>query len=266
VICRRSIAIWLVVAVLGACSGGSGKAPGLKDAGPVVATFAQAGKALDGLGAAIARRPVEDDKVPFLLEDKLRELGTTARRVLDRAEPTGPAGVAAVQKELAAATTDVIRHLVMTAGGTADGPNNLVSSQPEQLAFRINVSALPLQSDRSAKGKVEGRSRLKGDLSLEIEHFIYTALLANPASRAKLAPRLSPADLPKVPDPELNLNAETTDEWRQQLFDTANRVVVPSPFQVSEWKAFLSWAESVNPTIRDSERRLTQIAFNELFY
>jgi hypothetical protein len=128
----------------------------------------------------------------------------------------------------------------------------------------INVPARPLHSDRSDRGKIEARSRLKGDLSLEVEHFIYAALLANPTARTKLCTRCSPEALPNVVDRTLNLPFTTREEWRRSLFDDDNHLVLPSPFD-DRWVAFQAWAQAVNPTIFDAVHPLRQAAFDELY-
>jgi hypothetical protein len=185
--------------------------------------------------------------------------------VLNRAEPEGPAGVVAVRGALADAANAVVQHLVEAAGGREEGANHLVSLAPKPVAFNTNVPAPPLESNRTPQGMAEGRSRLRGDLSLEIEHYIYVALFASTPARMKLAPLLSPTDLPKEVDPELNLTVSTTDEWRRLLFDDRDRLVVPSPFDADAWIAFLGWIEKVNPSLLDAVRALTEAPFHELF-
>ena len=184
--------------------------------------------------------------------------------MLSKAEPEGPAGVAAIQKELAATASSVIQALVTAAGGTQKAADSLLSAPPDQIAFTINVPVPPLETDRSDRGKEQAHARLFGDLHLEIKHFLYTALLADSAARKSLTPRLSPEDLPEQVDPALNLTVSTTEEWRRLLFDDDNHLAVPSPFDPGSWKAFLAWAETTNPTIAEAVGVLTRAPMREL--
>jgi len=263
VIRRLSIALWVTgLMVVTACVDRDREGAGLGDAGPRIERFAEAGKALSGLGEAVARESTSDT-VPFGFEDRLRELGKAARSVLSSAEPEGSAGVAGISKELASRATEVVRHLVTTAGGTQSGDNSLISVAPDEIAFRVNVPAPPLDK-RSDRGKAQAHSRLAGDLGLEVRHFLYVAVLVDAGARRRLTPRLSPEDLPERIDPALNLSVATTEEWRGSLFDENDRLTVPSPFEPGRWKAFLAWAQSTNPAVVELMRKLTETPFDEL--
>ena len=262
---RRRLALVILIAVallFGGCDR-TGR-PGLDGAGAEIDAFAAKAKALDNLGPAIAAKDATDRSVSLGLTNQLGDLGSGARDVADRTEPVGRAGIPEVQRALASAATDVIRHLVAAVGGTDSEAGEVLSRAPGAVAFAIDVAPADVKQDRSRTALAQGHSRLVGDLSLEIEHFIYTVLLADPAARDKLAPRMSPADLPD-PDPKLNLNAKTKDEWRQQVFDTQGRLFVPSPYDVTRWKAFKGWASAVNPTLADWAGRLADAATGRLF-
>jgi len=259
----RAIACVSTLTLMIACERGSASVPGLEGAGPLIAEFANAGKALQGLGSASAQNS-GGQNAPSSHRDQLRKLGESAYAVLQSAEPTGSSGVEAIQEELAAAASDVVQHLVTIDGGTQHGPDNLISAPPQQVSFAVNVPARPLDTDRSERGKNTARVRLKADLSLEIEHFIYAALLANPAARAKFCGRCTQEDLPATVDSALNLPFDTTDEWRRLLFDEAGHLILPSPFS-DRWVAFQGWTAAVNPALGDAARPLAQIAFDSLY-
>ena len=263
---RRCFVTLLLVAVIASCNRGAGKGPGLADAGPPIADFVEAGKALAGLGAAVAAITTANRFVPADYKGRLKELGAAAKRILSRAEPPGRAGAAAIQDALAGAATEVITHLVMGAGGAHDGPNTLVSSPPGEIVFAINVPFTlgPYEPDRSKGGISDARDRLQSTLRREIEHFIYVALLADPSARNKLAPRRSPQDLPTV-TPDLHLSVDTTQQWRYKLFDKDDRLVVPSQIDTGKWLSFQEWSQIVNPTVIEPVAALSDIAVGTLF-
>lgn len=252
--CRIVLGLALLVAV--SCDRGPGDPPGLEGAGPLVAEFARVAEGLDDVASAVATRSGEGE-LPGSVVGDMTEVGEAARAVLHAAEPDGPAGVAALERALVAAANDVVRHLVTAAGGREGGPGRMVLDPPNPVAFETDAKVPPEPSmdpppgrDRSRLGMVEAQERLQEALRGEIEHFVYVALLAHPGTRAALAPRLSPDDLPaEVPD-DLNLPVDNREDWREKLFDEHDRLVVPSPFDVVAWRAFIGWTKVVNPTLR----------------
>lgn len=257
------LGVCLALLVVSGCGRGPAEPPGLEDAGPLVAEFAEAAKRLDGLAPALTARS-DPSKIPGAAVDSLREVGDAARRVLDAAEPEGPAGVMAVQEALADAAAEVVRHLVTAAGGHQEPSGRMVLDPPATVAFDTDGEVLPLDSDRSELGMAEARERLRGDLARQITHFVYVALLANADTRTALAPRLSPDDLPAQVDPALNLSVANREEWRQELFDDQERLLVPTPLDATGWNAFLGWTEAVNLTLVDPVSELTSPAFRSL--
>jgi hypothetical protein len=253
----------LVIAAIAGCDHGPAKPPGLEDAGPVVAEFAEAAKRLDGLASTVAASS-NPSKIPGVAVDRLRNIGDAARPVLDTAEPEGSAGVMAVQEAVAKAAGDVVRHLVTAAGGHPETSGRMALDRLAMVAFDTAGKVAPQEYDRSDVRMAEARQRLRGDLAQEIERFVYVALLASPDTRAAFAPRLSPNDLPAQVDPALNLPVATREEWRQELFDNQDRLVVPSPLDSRSWNSFLGWAEVVNPTLWDAVYDLTSPAFRSL--
>lgn len=246
---RAWVALGLTLLTAAACDRGPGDQPGLEDAGPVITGFARVAKGLDTLAPAVAASGGGANP-PAAVVGSLVNVGEAAREVLDAAEPVGPAGVAAVQRALADAADEVVRHLVTAAGGRDEG-GRLVLAPPATMAFHLGGQPAPLDGDRSERGLDQSRQRLADDLTLEVDRFVYVALLANPDTRAAFAPRLSPADLPVDVDPALNLSVATREEWQDELFDEQDRLVVPSPFDARRWKAFIGWAWAVNPTLRN---------------
>lgn len=272
---RRAVAALVLLLIFAAaCDRGPGRPPGLEGAGPLVAEFAEAAKELNRVARAVARQDGDRDQepgnssFPVSVVNVLVDLGATAGAVYRAAEPEGEAGAAALSEAVAKAAADVVRYLVSLAETQQKVEGTVALDQPAMVIFDI-VGEVPPEDpevapppgrNRTPIGIAEARSRLKGDLTREIEHFVYVALLANPRTRATLAPRLSPDDLPaEVPD--LNLTVATRDEWREQLFDNQNRLVVPSPYDPGRWKSFLAWAETVNPAIRNAVSDLRGPAF-----
>jgi hypothetical protein len=248
-------ALALVLLVAGACNRGPGDPPGLEGAGPLVAEFARAARGLDGIAAPLATRP-SGDKPPAAAVGPVTDVAEAARAVVQAAEPVGDAGAAALSAAVADAANDVVRHLVTAAGGRAEGSGRMVLGPPAMVAFAIDARDSapdpsqdgPAGRSRTELDEVEARERLQGDLQGEIVRFVYVALLAHPGTRAALAPRLSPDDLPAEVPRDRNLPVASSEEWQAQLFDDQNRLVVPS-FRSIRWRSFIGWVQAVNPTL-----------------
>ena len=266
---RLRLIVGLVLLVTTSCSRGHGTPPGLEGAEPLVAEFARAAKALDDMAAAIAAHPAGDG-LSAAVDGDMTRVGEAAKAVLRAAEPDGSAGAPALSAAVAAAANDVVRHLVTTAAGRAEGPGRMVLDPPAALAFVVDATVPPDPDDspgrnRTERGKIEARALLRDELRGEIVHFAYVALLVNPATRSALAPRLSPDDLPaEVPD-NRNLPVATRDEWRQQLFDDRSRLVVPGPFDPVRWRSFLGWVEAVNADLGVAVHEVTEPALDLVF-
>lgn len=253
---RFGVAFALVLLVAGSCDRGPGDPPGLEGAGPLVAEFARAARGLDGIASAMATRP-SGDKPPAAAAGPVTDVAEAARAVVHAAEPGGDAGGAALSAAVAAAANDVVRHLVTVAGGRAERPGRIVLDPPAKVAFAIDAQESapdtshdgPSGRSRTELGKIEARERLQGDLKGEIVRFVYVALLAHPGTRAALAPRLSPDDLPAEVPRDRNLPVASREEWQADLFDDQKRLVVPSPFDPLRWRSFIGWVQAVNPTL-----------------
>lgn len=258
---RAAFSLALLVAV--SCDRGQGKPPGLKGAEPLVAEFAQAAKGLDDIAPELASRAAGAD-LPAAVAGDVKQVAEAARAVLHAAEPDGKAGAAALSRAVTAVANDVVRHLVTAAGGHAESLGRIVLDPPGTVAFTADAKESASDSsaasrsgrDRTELGKIEAREGLQEDLRAEIVHFVYVALLAHPATRAALAPRLSPNDLPfEVPD--LNLPVANRKEWQEDLFDNQQRLVVPGPLDPVRWRSFDGWARTVNPALRGTVHDLT---------
>lgn len=254
---RSRVLLVLVLLVAGACDSGPDEGPGLEGAGPLVVEFARAAKArLDDIAPAVAAWNGEGE-LPGSLAADMTAVGDAARAVVQAAEPDGHAGAAALSKAVAEAANDVVRHLVTTAGGREEAPGWMVFDPSSPVAFDTNAEVAPppgplLEASRRSRtelGKIEAQEGLENDIHREIRHFVYVALLAHPATRAALAPRLSPDDLPAVVPKDLNLSVGTREEWKQDLFDHQNRLIVPSAFDSRRWRSFIGWTEVVSPKL-----------------
>jgi hypothetical protein len=228
----------------------------------LVAKFSQTAKGLDDIAAAMASRTA-GTHVPAAVDGDMNEVAESAREVLHAAEPDGKAGAGALSRAVADAAHDVVRHLVMAAGGRSESPSWMVLDPSASVAFSTDVEESPPDSstadpgrERTKLGKVEAREGLQEDLRAELVHFVYVALLAHSATRDSLAPRRSPHDLPaEVPD--LNLPVANRKEWQEDLFDPENRLIVPSPSDSVRWRSFIGWVRSVNPALWDVVDELT---------
>lgn len=259
----RVLRVVLVLLVAGACDRGPGGAPGLEGAAPLVAEFARVAKGLDDIAPAVAAWNGEGE-LPGSLAADITEVGEAARAVVQAAEPDGDAGAAALSDAVAKAANDVVRHLVTTAGGREETPGRMALDLPSPVAFDTDAQVAPppdplLEDSRRSRtelGKIEAQEQLEDDLHREIQHFVYVALLAHPATRAALAPRMSPDDLPAEVPKDRNLPVATREDWKQDLFDDQNRLVVPSAFDPRRWRSFIGWTEVVSPRLRFAAERL----------
>ena len=259
---RAAFALALLVAV--SCDRGPSNPPGLKGAEPLVAEFARVARGLDGIAPALAARSAGNG-LPAAAAGPVTDVADAARAVAHAAEPDGDAGGAALSVAVEDAASDVVRHLVTAAGGRAEGSGRMVLNPPATVVF-ATVAETPYTDqsrdessgrNRAELGKIEAQERLQGDLYREIVRFVYVALLAHPATRAALAPRLSPDDLPADVPKDLNLPVASREEWRQDLFDDQNRLVVPSPFDPGLWRSFDGWVKTVNPLLWAAVEELT---------
>ena len=259
---RAALALALLAAV--SCDRGPSNPPGLEGAEPLVAEFARAARGLDRIAPALAARS-PGDGLPAAAAGPVSDVADAARAVGHAAEPDGDAGGAALSVAVYNAASDVVWHLVTAAGGRAEGTGPMVLDPPATVAFatvaeRPYMDELPDEPpgrNRTELGKIEAQERLQGDLYREIVRFVYVALLAHPATRATLAPRLSPDDLPADVPNDLNLPVATREEWREDLFDEQNRLVVPSPFDPGRWRSFQGWVKAVNPLLWAAVDELT---------
>jgi hypothetical protein len=267
----RRLWILLVLALLAACDRGPGKPPGLGDAGPLVAEFARAAKGLDDIAPAMAAWNGEGE-LPGALAADMTEVGEAGQAVVHAAEPDGDAGAAALSDAVADAANEVVRHLVTAAGGHEAKPGRMALNPPGPVDFDTGAKESPQKPSsedspgrsRTELGKIEAQERLEGDLYREIERFVYVALLADPATRAALALRLSPDDLPAEVPEDLNLSVANRQEWREDLFDDQNRLVVPTPVDHGRWRSFIGWTKVVNSKLRLAAENLIDQASRSL--
>lgn len=251
---RRLCTLLLVAALVGvACDRGRSSPPGLEGTEPLLAEFARVAKGLDDIGPDVAAWNGQGGAPGGLIAD-MREVGEAAQAVVLAAEPDGKAGGAALSAAVADAADDVVRHLVIANGGR-EGLGQMALDSAAAVAFDIDVNDSPTDpspDEPSVQGrrelrKIEAQERLRGDLHGEIRRFVYVVLLAYPATRFALAPRLSPDDLPAEVPGNLNLPVTNRQEWRQNLFDDQNHLVVPGPSDPVRWRSFLGWIKTVNP-------------------
>ncbi len=271
--CR--VRVLLILVLLVGCQRGPDKPPGLEGAGPLVAEFARVAKGLDDIAPRVAAwidggelPGALEGELPFAVVAEMTEVGEAARAVLDAAEPDGDAGAEALAQAVVEAADDVVRHLVTVAGGSEAGPGRMAVNSPGPVAFDTDSKDTPPYRspferpgrDRTELGKIEAQEGLEGELRGAIERFVYVVLLAHPGTRAALAPRLSPDDLPaEVPD-DRNLPVDSRDDWQRKLFDDQNRLVVPSLDPVA-YRSFIGWIEAVSPDLGFAASRLTDPAF-----
>lgn len=261
---RFRVALALALLVAASCDRGPSNPPGLKGVEPLVAEFAHVARGLDGIAPALAARP-PGDGLPAAAAGPVTDVADAARAVAHAAEPEGDAGASALSVAVYDAASDVVRHLVTASGGRPEGsarmglnpPANVVFATVAERPYTEHSRDEPSGRNRTELGKIETQERLRGDLYREIVRFVYVALLAHPATRAALAPRLSPDDLPADVPNDLNLPVATRQEWREDLFDDQNRLVVPSPFDPGRWRSFVGWVKTVNPLLWAAIEELT---------
>lgn len=262
------LAAGLVVAAA-SCSKGGPPAE-LENAGPLIKDYVLVSGGLHDVAVEIGSETTDGPSPPSATAT-LGRLGTTAARILTTVEPTGNAGTEAVTVAVAEASPGMVRNLVLAAGGRAIGPDRVALAPPGLVA----VSVAPLSADqrRSLRERVGSNDQerralawdqLRSIMLRDIEFLSYTALLAEPAAQARLAPRMTPADLPDQLDEEWNLPVSSLEEWRSALFDADGRVVIPSSYDPIGYPLFTTWAKVVNPSLYDKVTELTNVAARPL--
>jgi len=96
------------------------------------------------------------------------------------------------------------------------------------------------------------RSVIRGHIDADLFALACEALLSDPRARARLAPKLSPNDIPEVTPAladELAIGSTTRRVWQEAIFDEHGRVVL-TPSDDNRYSLFRAWAEKVNPLLR----------------
>ncbi|MGH6832658.1 MAG: hypothetical protein ACRECM_06515, partial [Methyloceanibacter sp.] len=224
--------------LLGACS--EKKEAGLAADGR--AAIARFGEALDelhdaasltgGSGPPEQVAPVADDGVATGATFALDRIAEARRDVL--ISVLGDSGPAAVLRAVVLEIASARRRIAELAGAAPDGPGRFSLPPPAKVIVLTDVT-----EEQIADG-VEQLKLRRGDFGFErlvIRGFIDAglfalaseALLADPGARARLAPKLSPDDIPEV-TPELanqlGLGGTTRRIWQEAVFDGEGRLVL----------------------------------------
>ncbi len=249
-----------VVMLLAACS--HEKEAGLEAGGR--AAIGRFGEALDGLHGAASLAggsgppdqltPNPNDGVPAGATIVLDRIAEARRDVVNSA--LADSGAAAVLKAVVSEIASARQRIAEMAGAVPDGSGRFSLPTPAKVIVLTDVT-----EEQLADGLKQLHLR-KDDVGLErlvIGGFIdaglfalaIEALLADPGARVRLAPKLSPDDIPEV-TPELaqqlGLGGTTRPEWQEAVFDRESRLVL-TPAEDVRYTLFRRWAEKVNPEL-----------------
>jgi hypothetical protein len=254
--------------VLTGCSSGSDD-PELLDAkaaAPLFDDLYEAAKPMIGIAAVTSAGEGGDQTSTLAAQRALERLGTLAQRVVDTVEPADASGAMGAFER-------ATRDLALGAGARQEGQKHV--------AIRtIIVSLTPDQAARTRKrledsnGAQQAKERLRRSLEAAVQRLAYVALLADPTTQARLAPRISPSDLPpELPvdptDPTGGVDPlvdgfESVDQWRDQIFKDGNLVVPDPNANTVAWSSFLAWAQYVNPDLPVAADEIYNV-FNRVF-
>jgi hypothetical protein len=227
--------------------------------------FATAAEELHAIVAALGEtltsdppptdRPTEES-FPVAVDDGLKGIGRAVRAAMNEVKPVGDADPDAFLVALAKADAGTRRRLADAAGGREADPEAIVLGTASSIVVDTTLS--PKELDRRL-AEVRGQRSDARDKRETVGHAIEAdffalacvALLADPLTRARLAPHLAPADLPEVTPEmarELNLGGTTRSTWQQALFDGEGRLVL-TPSGDGRYTFFRAWLQKVNPDL-----------------
>ena len=90
---------------------------------------------------------------------------------------------------------------------------------------------------------------IQGHIDADLFALASEALITDPRARARLAPRLSPNDIPEVTPTlanELAIGSTSRRVWQDAIFDEHGRLVL-TPSADDRYTLFRAWAQKVNP-------------------
>ena len=249
-----------VVMLLGACS--HKKEIGLEAGGR--AAIARFGEALDGLhdaasvtgGAGPPEQiaPDPNDGVATGATFALDRIAEARRDVVNSAVRNS--GAAAVLRAAVLEIASARRRIAEMAGGAPDGPGRFSLPAPAKVIVLTDVTEEQIADSVKEldlrKDDVDfERLVIRGAIDAGLFALASEALLADPGARARLAPKLSPDDIPEV-TPELAkqlaLGGTTGRQWQEAVFDGDGRIVL-TPAEDGRYTLFRRWAEKVNPQL-----------------
>ena len=249
-----------VVALLGACR--HKEEVGLRAGGSAAIT--RFGESLDALhdvallnggsGSPAEVAPDPNDGVATGATFALDRIAEARRDVVN--STLVDSGAAAVLRAVTLEIASARRRIAELAGATPDGSGRLSLPPPAKVMVLTDVT-----EEQIADGIKQLRLR-KGDFRFErqvigdyIDAGLFTiaseALLADPDARARLAPKLSPEDVPEVTTElakRLALGGTTRRRWQEAVFDGEGRLVL-TPADDARYTLFRRWAEGVNPAL-----------------
>jgi hypothetical protein len=228
------------------------------------AAIARFGEALDRLhdAASLTGGSGPPEKVA---PDPKDGVATGATLVLDRIAETrrdvvnsalGDSGAAAILRAVVLEIASARRRIAELAGAAPDGPGRFALPAPAKVIVLTDVTEEQLadgvkQLDLRKDDVDLERLVLRGFIDAGLFALASEALLVDPGARTRLAPKLSPDDIPEV-TPELaeqlGLGGTTRREWQEAVFDGDGRIVL-TPAEDGRYTLFRRWAEKVNPEL-----------------
>jgi hypothetical protein len=224
------------------------------------------GSALDALSDAAALsggagspeflKPDPHDQVPNGADGPLTRIAEARRDLISTIEPGGDSRAEAVLPALEAEIANARRRIAERAGAVSDGQGRLALPAPAAVLILTDTKAKDLTErlkEFEGRRKDAGLRRfvIAGHIDADLFAIACEALLSDPGARTRLAPKLSPDDIPDVTPSladELGIGSTTRRVWQEAIFDEQRRVVL-TPSADDRYTLFQAWAEKVNPRL-----------------
>lgn len=224
--------------------------------GETTQSLHQAAALTGGSGEPEQVAPVPEDGVALGATFVLDRIADARRDVMNSIEPLGDSGADAVLRAVLTEIGNTRRRIAEMAGATSVGPGRyllapgkivvLTDLTAEQVT--ASVDELDVRNDDPDTKRLVIQKQVDADLFA----LACQALLADPRARDRLAPKLSPGDIPEVTpqlSDELGIGSTTRLEWQHAIFDDQERLILTPSADTRRYTLLMGWAEKVNPQL-----------------
>jgi hypothetical protein len=196
------------------------------------------------------------DQVPTGARGPLTRIADARRDLISTIEPGGDSSAEAVLPALEAEIAEARRHIAERAGAVPEGQGRMALPAPAAVVILTDTTAKDLAERlKEFEGRKDDpgvkRFVIRGHLDADLFALACEALLSDPGARARLAPKLTPNDIPDVTPAiadELGIGTTTRRVWQEAIFDEQGRVVL-TPSADNRYTLFQAWVEKVNPRL-----------------